>query len=1115
MAKSAFPGYLRFPSIAGGTIVFVSEDDLWSVPAEGGLARRLTADMVGVSRPVLSPDASLVAFASDADGPPEVHVVPAAGGMARRLTWLGAPAGGRPSGLGGATKVLGWAPDGRVTFASPAGQPFSTLTMAYAISAQGSPPPELLPFGSVRDVSYGPAGGVVIGRNTADPAFWKRYRGGTAGSIWVDREGNGDFQPLLRPEVIGGNLASPMWVGDRIYFLSDHEGIGNLYSCSLTGNDIERHTDHGEYYARLASSDGAHIVYQVGGRLWRYDPTGDHAEEVPVELGSPRTQRQPRFVPASQYLGGYQLDKTGKRIVLDARGKLFSLAPFEQPVVQHGLSQGARYRLARFLGDGTDLVTVSDASGKEVIEVHRAGAIQVLDVADLGRVVDLVPSPDGSWLAVTNHQNRLLLIAVQTGEHRLLEEPTFGRPAEPTWSPDSRWLAYSCPASPRTRQIKLVDTQGPAGAVAVTEPQFHDGCPTFDPTGSYLYFLSWRTFDPVYDNMFFDLGFPLGARPYLVTLQATAPSPFVVRPEPDAPPAPGGDGTGAVEGAGQAPADRPADPAPVVVDLDGISRRVVEVPVPEARYEAIVALKTKVLLLSRPPQGALERDWSSTAPPANATLECYDLVDDRRETLLTEVADMVVSGDRNHLAYTTDTEAGDGRRLRVMGSAEKPDHERDREPPGRRSGFVDLGRVRAQVEPGAEWAQMVREAWRLQQDQFWTADMSGVDWQRVLDRYLPLVDQVASRTELADLIWELQGELGTSHAYDLGGEYRKAPPWGQAFLGADLGRDASGQWVVTRVVPGTTWSPREASPLLTPGVGITAGTAILAVNGQPVDPELGPGPLLANQAGLPLALTVAGPGDGGGPEGRALQTRTVVVPTLADERALRYRDWVDSNRARVREATGGRVGYVHIPDMGPSGWSEFHRSYMAEVERDALIVDVRFNAGGHVSALILEKLRRRRVGWDLPRWGAPVSYPDEAPMGPLVAITNEWAGSDGDIFTHGFKLFGLGPVVGTRTWGGVIGIEPTLALVDGSLTTQPEYAFWFEDVGWSVENYGSDPTEEVVMRPQDYVAGRDPQLDRSVELALEALQDYQPDLPARDELPNKALPVLPARAPRP
>jgi tricorn protease len=1114
MVADSASGYLRFPSIAGDMIVFICEDDLWSVPAAGGLARRLTADLLGASRPILSPDARLVAFTSDADGPCEIHVVAATGGMARRLTWQGETVGGfRAAGLGAPTKVLGWTPDGHVAFASPSGQPFSTLTMAYAVSAQGAPRPELLPFGVVSDLSYGPDGGVVIGRNTADPAYWKRYRGGTAGSIWVDREGDGDFEPLLRPEAVGGNLASPMWVGDRIFFLSDHEGIGNLYSCSPTGTDIARHTDHGEYYARLASSDGARIVYQVGGRLWRYDPATDKAEEVPVALGSPRTQRQPRFVPAGQYLGGYQLDKTGKRIVLDTRGKLFSFAPFDRPVIQHGQSQGARYRLASFLGEGTEIVTVSDASGREAIEVHRSGTVQVLDIADLGRVVELVPSPDGAWLAVTDHKNRLFLVAAQTGESRLLEESVFGRPASPTWSTDSRWVAYSSPASPQTSQIKLAGTQGP-GTVAVTEAQFRDGCPSFDPTGKYLYFLSWRTFDPVYDNMFFDLGFPLGARPYLVTLQASAPSPFLVRPEPEATHDEAG-ASGGAEVPGAATEARPVDPPAVVVDLDGIGRRIVEVPVPEARYEAIVALKNKLLLFSRLPLGALERDWASTTPAANATLEYYDLVEDRRETLVTEVVDLTVSGDRSLVAYTMGAEGAEGRRLRLVPASEKPDSERANEPPGRRSGFVDLDRVRVFVEPGAEWAQMVREAWRLQQDQFWTADLSGVDWQRVLDRYLPLVDQVATRTELADLIWELQGELGTSHCYEMGGEYRKAPPWGQAFLGADLARDGSGRWVVARVVPGASWSPKEASPLGGPGASVTAGTAILAVNGQPIDPDIGPGPLLANQAGLPVELTVSGPDDQGAPGRPEPRPRTVVVPTLDDERPLRYRHWVDSNRAQVREATNGRAGYVHIPDMGPPGWSEFHRSYRAEVEHDALIVDVRFNRGGHVSGLILEKLRRRRLGWDVPRWGLPSAYPAESPAGPLVALTNEWAGSDGDIFTHGFKLFGLGPVVGTRTWGGVIGIDLTLPLVDGSLTTQPEYAFWFEDVGWAVENYGSEPTEEVVMTPQDYVAGRDPQLGRAIELVLDALQRYQPLLPSRDEPPSKALPVLPPRGQRP
>jgi tricorn protease len=1132
---------LRLPTIAGGTVVFVTEDDLWSVPATGGPARRLTADLLGVGRPVLSTDARLVAFTSDAQGRADVYVMPAAGGMARRLTWLGG-APPRPGG-GSPTRVLGWAPDGRIVFASDTRQPFRSLTLAYAISPEGDQPPAPLPFGPVRDASYGPAGAVVIGRNTGDPATWKRYRGGTAGVLWVDRQGNGEFEVLLRSEQLDGNLASPLWVGDRIYFLSDHQGIGNLYSCSLAGTDITRHTDHSEYYARHAASDGTKIVYQVAGELWGYEPATDRAARIEVELGSPRTQRQPRFVDADSYLGQFRLDQKGKRLVADVRGKLLSFAPFDLPVLQHGIRQGARYRLANFLGEGRDIVAVSDATGTEAIEVHRGSseagtagepggtagedgavpAVRRLDVTDLGRAIELVPSPDGSLLAVTNHQNQLLVVSVETGHARRLDESAFGRPTGPAWSPDGRWVAYSFPASAKTSQIKLAEATDER-LTEVTEPQFKDSCPSFDPTGKYLYFLSRRTFDPVYDSLFFDLGFPLGARPYLVTLRADEPSPFLLRPEPgpvgqDAP-----DGGGAAPGGAGGPEVAPSSPARVQIDLEGIHQRVVEVPVPEALYEAIVALKDKLLLLSRPVEGALDHDWAVATSPANGTLECYDLVTDRRETFAVEVSELVVSGDRQRLAYTTGS-PGAGRRLRVTSSSAKPDQEHDKEPPGRSNGLVDLGRARVLVDPGAEWAQMVREAWRLQLEQFWTADLSGVDWQRVLDRYLPLVDRVATRAELSDVIWELQGELGTSHCYEMGGEYRRPPSWGQAQLGADIDKDASGRWVVTRVVPGTSWQPREASPLLAPGAGVRAGTAILAVNGQPVDPAVGPAALLANQAGLPVELTLAAlpPETASGarpetrtpetrtPETRTPETRTIVVPTLADERPLRYRDWVVANRQRVREATHGRAGYLHVPDMMAKGWSEFHRSYLAEVEKDALVVDARYNGGGHVSGLVLEKLARRRLGWDVPRRGAPISYPDEAPGGPLVLLTNELAGSDGDIFTHGFKLLKLGPVVGARTWGGVIGIDINQPLVDGSVTTQPEFAFWFEDVGWGVENRGTEPDEEVIIRPQDYVAGRDPQLERAIELVLEALGRYEPVLPELDRRPRKPLPTLPSR----
>ena len=407
---------------------------------------------------------------------------------------------------------------------------------------------------------------------------------------------------------------------------------------------------------------------------------------------------------------------------------------------------------------------------------------------------------------------------------------------------------------------------------------------------------------------------------------------------------------------------------------------------------------------------------------------------------------------------------------------------------------------------------MFREAWRLQRDQFWTPDMSGVDWEGIHDRYSPLVDRVASRTEFSDLMWEMQGELGTSHCYELGGDYRPEPAWHQGFLGVDLDLDGgTGTWRVTRILRGDSWDPKRCSPLAAPGLNIEEGDEILEVGGVAVGKDLSPYERLVHCAGQEVQLTIrsrsrATRGRGGK---KAAPSRILTVKTLSAEYALRYRAWVESNRERVHRETAGRVGYIHIPDMGSLGFSEFHRYYGSEVYREGLIVDVRWNGGGNVSQLLLEKLRRQRIGSDVNRWGTPEPYPTDTPMGPMVALTNEYAGSDGDIFSHSFKLYGLGPLIGKRTWGGVVGIWPRHFLVDGTVTTQPEFAFWFRDVGWGVENYGTDPDIEVENRPQDYARGVDPQLVRGIAEVQRIIRKLRPSLPSFTNRPRLGFRRLP------
>ncbi|WP_051853377.1 S41 family peptidase [Streptomyces aureocirculatus] len=1065
------PSYLRFPHLSGELLAFTAEDDVWVAPLDGGRAWRVSADNVPVRQPRISPDGTTVAWTSTRDGAPEVHVAPVLGGPAKRLTYWGSPK----------TEVRGWTPDGRVLAVTTHGEASLRRTRAYAVPLDGGPA-ELLPYGLVGDVAYGPGGQVLLlsapmGR---EAAWWKRYRGGTAGKLWI--RGTGAADTFVRVhEDLDGNIECPLWVGDRIAFLSDHEDVGAVYSSLPDGTDLRRHTPLDGFYARHATTDGTRVTYATAGELRLLDDLVDaEPRHLDVPLGGQRADLQPHPVNAARWFGAAAPDHTGRGSAVAVRGAVHWVTHREGPARALAAEPGVRARLPRtFRVEGEEhVVWVTDAEGDDALEFAPATGLapgatpRRLAAGQLGRVLALAMAPDGSGAAVAAHDGRVLIVERESGEVREVDRAEHGEATGLVFSPDSAWLAWSHPGPRPLRQLKLANTADLSVSEA-TQLRFRDYSPAFTLDGKHLAFLSARAFDPVYDDHVFDLAFVGGARPHLITLAATTPSPFGPQRH--------GRAFDASEGPHAETPDSEGTPA-TRVDLDGLAERVVPFPVEAARYSTLRAAKDGLLWLRHPLRGVLGASRATPADPdPSSELERYDFGQHRVDELC---------GDADHFAVT-----GDGKRvllwaggkLKVVPSDRRASADEDSDT----NITVDLGRVRQYVDPAAEWRQMYDEAGRLMRDNFWRPDMGGVDWDGVLERYRPVLARVATHDDLVDLLWEVQGELGTSHAYVFPRGSWGAASTRQGLLGADISRGDDGLWRVDRVLPTETSDPAARSPLAAPGVAVRAGDAILAVGGRPVDPVTGPGPLLVGTADKPVELTVSPAGGG--------DLRHAVVVPVDDEEPLRYHAWVADRRAYVHERSGGRIGYLHVPDMQAPGWAQIHRDLRVEVTREGLVVDVRENRGGHTSQLVVEKLARRIVGWDLPRGSGPLSYPGDAPRGPVVAVANEFSGSDGDIVNAAIKALGLGPVVGTRTWGGVVGIDSRYHLVDGTLVTQPKYAFWMEGVEWGVENYGVDPDIEVVATPDDHAAGRDPQLDEAVRVALAALA----------ESPAKAPPALP------
>ncbi|MFD1240726.1 S41 family peptidase [Arthrobacter ulcerisalmonis] len=1170
--------YLRFPHLHGDLVTFVAEDDVWIAPLTGGRAWRVSALQLPARNPRFTPDGQRLVWSVVQGSAPEVVSAEVDGGGYRQLTYFGHAT----------TKVKGFTPDGSVVVTSAFRQAESRHTYAYSIPVEGGSAQEL-PFGPVEGVAFGPVVGderpvVLASVLSREPAWWKRYRGGTAGKLWIDADGGGEFARLV-PE-IDGNLTDPLWVDGRIAFLSDHEGYGNLYSVLPTGKDLRRHTDHEDFYVRHAATDGTRVIFESAGELWVLNDLTSDATKLDITLGSASQARRPALLKTAKHLGAVVPDDAGTASAVEAHGTLHWLRHKDGPSRIVEAAPGVRGRLPRpvaggriaYVADhgGVEALYVKDiaapvrqrttpapaalpasaagggagvvratvgadalagetasskdgeaplpqpvpaagATGRSVASAHPPASDDTpaastaplaadtepdqgkrdaakpagshteavrIDLPSPSRVSSMEASPDGQWLAVGTSFGDLHLVDTTSGQLTLVASIGEGSIDDLAWSGDSRWVAWSEPVTSfgaRSR-LRLVEAGQGGGIVEVTDGRFCDRSPSFTPDGKFLAFLSNRSFDPVYDGHSFDLSFPSPIKPYLVALGADTPSPFGPAVAADA----------------DEPDEATDDVAAVVVEPENISQRVIGVPVPQGNYASLKATHGALLWLDAALAGVTgDGKASQEDKDTKPSLVRFEIARRKTTTLVDTLDSYRLSGDRKKAVVIAE------KQVTVVPVDAKADED---------SGKlvkVDLGRIRVMMDPVSVWGQAFDEAWRLQRDFYWTEDMAGQDWESIARRYRPLVARLGSHDDLVDLLWELHGELGTSHAYVRPAAVSEPGSHGQGRLGADVEATEAG-WEITRILASESSDPLATSPLTRPGVGAKPGDIILAIDGVPLTPTVSPAMQLVGAAGRAVELTLLNGAAHG--EATGTQRRVAVVP-IKDEERLRYQEWVAANRRTVREASDGAYGYLHIPDMMAHGWAQLHRDMDTETALDGLIVDVRRNRGGHTSQLVAELIGRKVTGWSMPRGEKPRTYPHHAPRGPVTVLADEFAGSDGDIITQVSKLRGIGPVIGTRTWGGVVGIDNRFSLADGTGVTQPRYANWFGGgVGWGVENYGVDPDIEVVFPPHAYAAGQDPQLEYGIGALKEMIQELPTDRPPLREGYRKLRPApLPPR----
>jgi tricorn protease len=1045
---------MRMPDIQGDRIVFVYAGDLWTVARAGGTAQRLTTHEGLELLPKFSPDGNTVAFTGEYDGNTDAYTIPAAGGEPKRLTF-------HP----GIDQVAEWYPDGKsILIRSARASNIQRYDRFFKLPAAGGFE-ELLPLPTAGYASLSADANLLAFVSPSyDRRTWKRYRGGNAPNIWVY-----DFKANHSQNITAdwaGPDEWPMFHGRTVYYCSDRNGkTANLWAYDLDKQTQRQVTTFTDYDVKWPSVGADAIVFENGGWLYVLDLPGEKLHKLSVQVPDDKPATRAEYRSVANHMGAMDLSPSAKRVVIEARGELFSVPAEKGDVRDLTNTPGARERDPVWSPDGKWIAYWSDESGE--YQVHVLGA----DGKTPGRQVTHEPgtfrfalawSPDSKKLAFSDKTARLFWCDVATGKVTQVDKGEYSEIRQYDWSPDSRWLAYAKTTGAGFNVLWL-HSLASGHASAVTDGLSDDFSPSFDPEGRYLYFVSRRTFKPEFGGFELNINFSATDKLYAMTLRDTLPSPVGPESDEEAGEAAdkGGDKGGKDDKA--AKADKGAKEEATRIDLEGLGSRIAELPVKPGRYPAAVGVKGKVVFLSQDETP----DDNGNAP---VSVRYYDLEKREDKTVISGVdASFALSKDGGKLLYKKDDTVG------IVDVAE-----------GKKvgDGKLALDNMQAWVDPRAEWLQMFNEAWRLERDFYYDPAMGGLDWKAVGERYRQLVPYVAHRADLNYILGELIGELSTSHTYVGGGDLPNVPKVGTGLLGVDWSLDAaSGLYRLAHIYRSRDWNSDVAAPLGEPGLAARDGDFLLAVNGRPVRSPQNVYAAFVGTVGKQTVLKLGSSANDSHP-------RTVTVKPVASEASLRYTAWVHANWEKVQKATGGRVAYIHVPNTAVGGIQEFSKGYYPQVDKQGVIVDERFNSGGFIPDFFVERLKRNTWTYWSNRDYESFRTPGQSIDGPKCILANEYAGSGGDAFPFYFRQQGVGPIIGKRTWGGLVGISHDLPLVDGGSVTMPDFGIYGTDGKWLVENHGVDPDIEVENTPESGVDGRDLQLEKAIEWTLGQLKEH-------------------------